>query len=142
MAMALDVFEGRMVLLAQFDANDADRRFEPMRAEADAAEMRESHGGADRGVTAHPEIAGVVEEDEAGGAGRIDRLAEKGADKRVIPAGLGEWESTTRMTPQPFAPRHSAYQVWKSLSCASAKRFWPSLNASDSLKCSAYSGSS
>src|ERR1700722_17279481 len=31
-AMALDVFEGRIVLLAQFDGNDADRRFEPMRA--------------------------------------------------------------------------------------------------------------
>src|SRR5271163_3456482 len=92
-AMALDVFEGRIVLVAQFDANDANRRFETVRAEADAAEMRERHGGADRGVTAHPEIAGVVEEDEARGAGRVDRLAEKRADGRVIPPRLENREA-------------------------------------------------
>src|SRR5580704_10344881 len=113
MAMALDVFEGRIVLLAQFDANDADRRFEPMRAEADAAEMRERHGGADRGVTAHPEIAGVVEEDEAGGAGRVDRLAEKRADQRVVASRLEDREAPDIIellgeAPEPLGQRAAA----------------------------------
>ena len=93
MAMALDVFEGRIVLLAQFDANDADRRLEPMRAKADAAEMRERHGSADRGVTAHPEIADIVEEYQAGGAGRVDRLAENRADQRVVASRLEDREA-------------------------------------------------
>src|ERR1700733_3167992 len=86
MAATLDVFDGRVVLVAQFDANDADRRFESVRAEADTAEMRERHGGADRRVPAHAEIADVVEEDQAGRAARILRLAEQRADQGVMAA--------------------------------------------------------
>ena len=43
--------------------------------------------------------------------------------------------------PQPSAPRQAAHHALNSANCVSAKRFWLTLKASDSLKCSAYSPS-
>ena len=54
----------------------------------DAAEVRERDDDADGAVAAHAEVADVVEEDDAGGAGRIGRLAEQRADDDVGAARL------------------------------------------------------
>ena len=55
---------------------------------ADPAQVGQRHGDADRAVAAHAEVADVVEEDDAGGGGRIDRLEDQGADHHVRAARL------------------------------------------------------
>ena len=57
------------------------------------AHMRERHRKADRAVAAHAEIADIVEEDHAGGAGLIVRLAQKRADQRIVAARLVDGEA-------------------------------------------------
>ena len=54
----------------------------------DASEMRERSHEADGAVPAHAEIADVVEENHAGLAGRIRRIAEQRADDGVRSARL------------------------------------------------------
>ncbi len=93
MPEALDVVDGRIISVDQFDADDPDRRLEAMAAGADAAEMRQRHRGADRPMAAHAEKADVVEEDQPGGASRILRLAQQRADQRVEAARLVDDES-------------------------------------------------
>ncbi len=53
-----------------------------------AAEMGERRDEADGAVAAHAEVSDVVEEDHAGGAARIDGLAEQGADDEIGTARL------------------------------------------------------
>jgi hypothetical protein len=43
---------------------------------------------ADGAVATHAEVADVIEEDDAGGAGGVDGCAEQGADEDVGAAGL------------------------------------------------------
>jgi len=54
-----------------------------MLAGLDAAHMRERDGDANGSVSAHAQVAGVVEEDDAGCRRWIDRLHEIGAHKHV-----------------------------------------------------------
>jgi hypothetical protein len=55
--------------------------------------MRKRHGKADRPVPAHADIADIVEEDDAGCASGVVRLAEEGADDRIVPARLVDGEA-------------------------------------------------
>ncbi|MCY1555652.1 hypothetical protein D9M68_923310 [compost metagenome] len=48
--------------------------------------MGERDGGTDRAVAAHAEVTGVVEEDQAGGAAAVHRLAQQGTHHRVVAA--------------------------------------------------------
>jgi hypothetical protein len=63
--------------------DDSDRGLNAMDAGADSAEMRERGDEADRSVTAHADVADVVEENHSGGTGRIDRIAKQRADDYV-----------------------------------------------------------
>ena len=62
--------------------------FEAMFARLDAAQARQRDDDSDSAVTAHAKIADVVEEEDARGAGRVCRLAEKGSDHYVRPPRL------------------------------------------------------
>ena len=64
-----------------------------MAAWLEPAHVRERHGEADRSVPAHAEIARIVEENYAGGAGRVVRLAEERANHCLMTVGLGHGEA-------------------------------------------------
>ena len=77
------------------------------------AHMRERRRQADRPVAAHAEIADIVEEDDAGGAGGVMRLAQKRADHRVVAARLVDREAADMIelrgeAREPFAQRPAA----------------------------------
>lgn len=59
-----------------------------MESGLDAAYVFESYGEADGAVSAHIEIADVIEEDDAGGTVGFEGFAEKCADDGVITAGF------------------------------------------------------
>ena len=59
-----------------------------LKARLHAAEVRQRRQQADGAVTAHAEVADVVEEEDARGARRVARLAQQGADDRVGAARL------------------------------------------------------
>ena len=52
----------------------ADGSLDAMRARLDPSQVRQRHHQPDRAVAAHPQVADVVEEDDARGSVRIDRL--------------------------------------------------------------------
>ena len=75
--IARHVVDRRRIAVMQVDADDAHRRLEAMPTRRESPEMGERHRRADRRVAAHAEIAGVVEEDQAGGAGGSVTSAER-----------------------------------------------------------------
>ena len=77
------VADGDAIAGVQDEGDGAYRRVEGMLAGLDAAQMRERDGDADGSVSAHAQVAGVVEEDDAGCRRWIDRLHEIGAHKHV-----------------------------------------------------------
>ena len=81
------------------DGDGPDRGLEPMRARADPPEVGQGHRHADRPVAAHAEVADVVEEDDAGRGGRIDRLEDQGADHHVRAARLVDDRRPERVVP-------------------------------------------
>ena len=93
MTIARDILDRRRAVVDQLDADDADRRLEAMAPGSMPAHMRKRHGEADRPVAAHAEIADIVEEDDAGRAGRVVRLAQQRADQRVVAARLVDGEA-------------------------------------------------
>ncbi|MNT08118.1 hypothetical protein D3C72_1428500 [compost metagenome] len=58
-------------VVVQEGADGADRRFNAVFAGTDAGQVGQRGDQADGAVAAHPQVAGVVEEDDAGGVGRI-----------------------------------------------------------------------
>ena len=74
--------------IEEIDADDSDRRFDPMAPRLEPADMRQRHGEANRPVAAHSEVSDIVEENHGGGARRVIRLAEERADERVVAARL------------------------------------------------------
>ena len=54
-----------------------------MEARRDLAEVSERDGQSHGAVTAHAEVTNVVEENDAGRAGRVGALAEQSSDERV-----------------------------------------------------------
>ena len=83
MAVARDVLDPDRVVVDEVDRDHADRCFEFRNAVANAAEVRERNRHADRAVAAHAEVARIVEEDHAGRAFAVGRLAQERADQRV-----------------------------------------------------------
>src|SRR5207249_2350918 len=80
-AVAGHVLDGNGVAPGVVEGDDADGRVEAVRAGGDAAEVGQRDGDADGAVAAHADGADVVEEDDAGDAGRLGRLAQQGADE-------------------------------------------------------------
>ena len=68
--------------------DDANRRFDPVLTGPDAPHMRQRHHESDRAVSAHAEVADVVEEDHAGRAIGGVRLAQQRAHHDVRAARL------------------------------------------------------
>ena len=66
---------------------------------ADPAQVGQRDGHADRAVAAHAEVADVVEEDHAGRARRVGRLAEQRADHHVRAARLVDHGRAERVVP-------------------------------------------
>ena len=56
----------------------------------DPSQMRERHDESDRAVSAHAEIADVVEEDHAGRARGVVRFAQQRADYHIRAARFGD----------------------------------------------------
>ena len=59
-----------------------------MGAHSDAAQIGQRGDDAHRAVAAHAKVAGVVEKDHAGRAGRVYGFAQQGADYDVAAARL------------------------------------------------------
>jgi hypothetical protein len=64
----------------QLSLYDTNRSFYAVNSAFDAAVMRQSHSQSDGSMTAHSEIAGVVEEDHSGRTRWINRFAQKRSD--------------------------------------------------------------
>jgi hypothetical protein len=74
-AIAGDIRYRDFAVRMQRGGDDAHRRFQPMLARFDSTQVRQRHDDSDGPVTAHAEIAHVVEEDDARGTGRVRRGA-------------------------------------------------------------------
>src|SRR5208283_5016696 len=77
------VAESHFAVFVEFRGDNADRRLDAMDAGTDAAHPGQRDHQADGPMAAHAQIADVVEEDDAGGAGGVDGHAQQGADDRV-----------------------------------------------------------
>ncbi len=89
-AIAGHVLHGDVSRIVELRSHDADRRLDSMGSGLDVTEVIERRDQTDHSVTAHAEIAGVVEKNHGGGAGRIGRLAEKGTDEIFRAARLAD----------------------------------------------------
>src|SRR5262249_34011059 len=74
----------------QFGAHGPRRRVDADAARLQAAEKLERPDDANEAVAAHPERAGVVEEDHAGGGPGLDRRREERADDGFVAARLAD----------------------------------------------------
>jgi hypothetical protein len=86
--IARHVIDRDGAIAVQRGRDHSDRSLDAMLAGADAPQVRERGHQADGAVTAHAEVAGVVEEQHAGDAGRIARLDEHRADDDIRAARL------------------------------------------------------
>ena len=71
-AVTGNILDRDLVAAVVLEGDDADRRIQPVSAWSDTAQVGERDRHADRAVAAHPQVADVVEEDDAGHAG-LDR---------------------------------------------------------------------
>src|ERR1019366_4566436 len=78
-AMAWNIGDRHLSIGVQTGRDYAHGRFNPMVAGADATQMSQGGDQANSAMSAHAEIADVVEEDDAGGAGLIHRSDQQGA---------------------------------------------------------------
>ena len=76
--------DGHGAVPLQLGLDRTDRRIEPHPSRGDASEVLERPHHADRPVTAHAEVAHVIEEDDAGDRARRDRRRQECADHRVV----------------------------------------------------------
>ena len=74
----------------ELGADRADRRVDPHGPGGETAEELQRAHDADEPVPAHPESAGVVEEDDPGRGARLDRRRQQRADDRVVPPRLAD----------------------------------------------------
>src|SRR5262245_13952532 len=88
MTITRHICKRNRILAVVLRDNDADRRFEPMRARFDFSHVAQRDDRADHAMPAHAEIADIVEEDYAGRATRIARRTEQGAYHHVRAARL------------------------------------------------------
>ena len=87
-AIAGDVADGGAAIGVEARFDGAAVGVDAADAGADAAQVGEGDHEADGAVAAHVEEADVIEEDHAGLAGGVVRLAEQGADDGVVAARL------------------------------------------------------
>src|ERR1017187_1338567 len=80
------VADGDAAIVTELSLDDAGRSFEAAHAATDPPEMGQRHHQPDGAVAAHAEVADVVEEDDAGVAGRVGGLAEQGPDDGIVAA--------------------------------------------------------
>ncbi|MNT51301.1 hypothetical protein D3C72_1882620 [compost metagenome] len=104
-------------VVVQGGADGADRRFNAVFAGADAGQVRQGGNHADGAVTAHAQVTGVVEEDDAGGVGRVLWGAKQGAHHDIAAAGFqhGRGAPCIMLGGKAALPlRHAACaEVWK-----------------------------
>ncbi|MFT5130465.1 MAG: UDP-glucose 4-epimerase, partial [Rhodothermales bacterium] len=87
-AIAAHVTDGHASVWKECSGNIANGCFELMFAGADASEMGQCGDDADGAMSAHAEIADVVEKDDARCGLRTARRAEQGADQHIAAAWL------------------------------------------------------
>ena len=90
MAISRDIANADAVGGVQFESDGPHRRFKRVAAGLNAAQMSQRHCHADGAMAAHAQVACVVEEDNASGTCRIDRLNQKRPNQDVGTARLAE----------------------------------------------------
>ena len=82
------VFNHHFTRLLQAGGDGSRGGFQAMPAGLDATQVAQGGDNSDGAVTAHPQVADVIEEDHSGGAVRLAGLTEKGSDQRIGAAWL------------------------------------------------------
>ncbi|MNF90456.1 hypothetical protein D3C84_730210 [compost metagenome] len=88
------VAQGDVAVLMQRGADRADRRIDLVLAGLDMPQVMQRVDQADGAVTAHAEVAGVVEEDHAAGGIRRHRFAVQRTHQHIVATGLQQAGAT------------------------------------------------
>ncbi len=112
-AITRDIVNRDLAAFVQHSAHSANWGFDLVLSWADALQVGQCRNQADGAVTTHSQVAHIVEEDDACGAGGIQRIAEQRADHDVRTAGLihhggAETIVLVAKTLQPAGKRSSA----------------------------------
>jgi len=83
-----NIFDGDGPIVVKGGGDNSDGRFDSVFARFDTAHISESCDQSDGTVTAHAEVAHVVEEYNASGAGEIGRFEQSSADDDIRAAGF------------------------------------------------------
>src|SRR5206468_3480380 len=87
-AMARDVVDRDLSILVQNRRHHSYRRFNPVLPMLNAVHVCECSDEADGPMSAHPQVADVIEEEDASRTAGIHRLTEQGSDDYVRASGL------------------------------------------------------
>ena len=82
-AIARNVVHGDFAVRVQNGAHGSDGSLDAVLAGLDAIQKGEGRDEADGAVTTHAEVSNIIKEDDAGGAGGINGIAEQRADDYV-----------------------------------------------------------
>ena len=82
-AIGRHIPKGDLVVWLQIDFDHADRGLDELLARPKPAKKSKRSGNADDAVAAHSQISGVIEEDDARCAGRIEGLNQQGSNENV-----------------------------------------------------------